>query len=103
MYAVIRAGGKQYRVNKGQNLRIEMLNAAVGDTVELSDVLMVADGSDVRVGTPLITDGKVTAIIKAQGRAEKINILKFHRRKHYMKRQGHRQSYTEIEITDIRA
>lgn len=101
MYAVIKTGGKQYRVAEGDTLRVERLDAAEGDTVELGSVLLVADGDNVRVGEPLVEGGRVEARVRAHGRADKIEIIKFHRRKHHMKRSGHRQGYTELEITGI--
>ena len=101
MYAVIKTGGKQYRVAQGDTLRVEKLEGAEGDAVELDKVLMVADGDNIKVGTPYLDGGKVTAKVKSQGRGAKVEIIKFRRRKHHMKRQGHRQSYTELEITGI--
>jgi large subunit ribosomal protein L21 len=101
MYAVIQTGGKQYRVSKGLKLKVEKLDAAEGDSVELDKVLMVADGDDVKIGAPYLDGGKVTATVTAQGRGKKVKIIKFKRRKHHLKRQGHRQAYTELEITDI--
>ena len=101
MYAVIQTGGKQYRVKQGLTLKVEKLDAAEGDSVELDKVLMLANGDDVKVGTPYIDGGKVTATVKAHGRGKKVKIIKFKRRKHHMKRQGHRQAYTELEITGI--
>jgi len=103
MYAVIQTGGKQYRVSEGDVLRVEKIKAEEGDSVDLDKVLMVGEGESVNVGTPYIEGGKVTATIKAQGRGKKIKIIKFKRRKHHMKRQGHRQSYTVLEITGISA
>ncbi len=103
MYAVIQTGGKQYRVSEGDTLRIEKLVAEEGATVEIDKVLMVADGDNVRVGQPFIAGGKVTATVKSQGRAKKVHIIKFRRRKHHMKRQGHRQWFTELTITGISA
>jgi large subunit ribosomal protein L21 len=103
MYAVIKTGGKQYRVAKGDTLKVETLTAEPGSSVELDEVLMVADGDDVKVGTPLLEGGKVTATVKAHGRGKKIEIVKFRRRKHHRKQMGHRQNFTEIEITDISA
>lgn len=103
MYAVIRTGGKQYRVAEGDTVRVERLDAAEGDTVELGSVLLVADGDDIRVGEPLIEGGKVQARVRAHGRGDKIDIIKFRRRKHHQKRIGHRQAYTELEITGIKA
>ncbi len=103
MYAVIVTGGKQYRVSQGDKIRVEKLDAAAGDSVEIDQVLMVVDGDDVKIGAPVLDGGKVTAEVKAQGRDDKVDIIKFHRRKHHMKRQGHRQAYTELEITGISA
>ncbi len=101
MYAVIETGGKQYRVSQGQSLRVEKLSADEGTTVDLDKVLMVADGEDIKLGKPYVDGGKVTATIKAHGRGKKVMIIKFRRRKHHKKTQGHRQNYTEIEITGI--
>jgi large subunit ribosomal protein L21 len=101
MYAVFRTGGKQYRASQGQRLRIEKLEAEVGDAVEFDEVLMVGEGADVKVGKPLLSGGKVGAKVTAQGRADKITIIKFRRRKHYQRKHGHQQSYTEVEITSI--
>jgi large subunit ribosomal protein L21 len=101
MYAVIMTGGKQYRVAPGDTVRVEKLDAAEGDAVEFEQVLMVADGDDIKLGTPYLDGGKVTAKVRAQGRGKKVEIVKFRRRKHHMKHQGHRQAYTELEITGI--
>jgi len=103
MYAVIMTGGKQYRVSQGDKLRVEKLDVAEGESVDLDQVLMVVDGGDVRIGTPVLDGGKVTAEVKTHGRGDKVDIIKFRRRKHHMKRQGHRQAYTELEITGISA
>ncbi len=103
MYAVIMTGGKQYRVSQGDKLRVEKLDVAEGGSVEIDQVLMVVDGDDIKIGAPVLDGGKVTAEVKAHGRGAKVEILKFHRRKHHMKRQGHRQAYTELEITGISA
>ncbi|MCI0507355.1 MAG: 50S ribosomal protein L21 [Gammaproteobacteria bacterium] len=103
MYAVIKTGGKQYRVTKGDKLKVEKLPVEAGSSVEINDVLMVGDGDQVTVGSPLIDGGKVTATVVAHGRGDKIEIIKFKRRKHHQKRTGHRQDYTEIEITNISA
>jgi len=103
MYAVIVTGGKQYRVSQGDKLRVEKLEAAEGDSVNLGQVLMVVDGDDVKIGTPVLDGSKVTAEVKAHGRSDKVEIIKFRRRKHHMKHQGHRQAYTELEITGISA
>jgi large subunit ribosomal protein L21 len=103
MYAVIATGGKQYRVTKGETLRVEKLVGEEGSKVELDGVLMVADGDKISVGTPNLKTGSVTATIKSHGRGKKIEIIKFRRRKHSRTQAGHRQSYTEIEVTDIKA
>jgi len=103
MYAVIVTGGKQYRVSQGDKVRVEKLDAAEGDSVEIDRVLMVVDGDDVKIGTPALDGGKVTAEVTAQGRGDKVDIIKFKRRKHHMKRQGHRQAYTDLTITGISA
>ena len=101
MYAVIKTGGKQYRVSQGDTLRVEKLDAGAGDSVDFDEVLMVGEGADVRIGTPLVDGGLVTATVKSHGRGKKVEIIKFRRRKHHMKRMGHRQDYTEVEITGI--
>jgi large subunit ribosomal protein L21 len=103
MYAVIKTGGKQYRVAEGTTLKVEKIDADEGASVELDRVLMVADGDDVKVGTPFLDGGKVTATVKSHGRGKKVHIIKFRRRKHHLKRQGHRQAFTEIEVTGISA
>jgi large subunit ribosomal protein L21 len=103
MYAVIATGGKQYKVTKGETLRVEKLAGDEGSTVKLDNVLMVADGDKVSVGTPMLDKATVTAKIMAHGRGKKIEIIKFRRRKHSRRQMGHRQSYTEIEVTDIKA
>ncbi|MGD1990639.1 MAG: 50S ribosomal protein L21 [Chromatiales bacterium] len=101
MYAVVQTGGKQYRVTEGATLRVEKIKADEGASVELDKVLMVGEGESVKIGAPYVEGGKVTATVKSHGRGKKVNILKFKRRKHHMKRQGHRQWYTELEITGI--
>lgn len=101
MYAVIKTGGKQYRVAQGDRLRVETLSANEGDTVELTEVLMVADGDDVKVGAPTVSGAKVAAKVVAHGRGKKVEIVKFRRRKHHRKQMGHRQNYTELEIETI--
>lgn len=103
MYAVIQTGGKQYRVAEGDTLKVEKIAADAGASVDIDKVLMVADGEDVKVGKPYVEGGRVTATVKAHGRGKKINIVKFRRRKQYLKRQGHRQWFTELEITGINA
>ncbi|MPV86036.1 50S ribosomal protein L21 [Ostreibacterium oceani] len=101
MYAVIKTGGKQYRVETGQVIRIETIPGETGESVEFSDVLMVADGDDIRIGAPMLSDAKVTGQILEHARGKKIEIIKFKRRKHHMKRQGHRQNYTAVRIESI--
>ena len=101
MYAVIKTGGKQYKVSEGQTLKVEKLNAEEGASIDLNEVLMVADGENVKVGTPLVDGGKVTATVASHGRDKKVTIVKFRRRKHHRKQKGHRQSYTEIKIDKI--
>ena len=101
MYAVVKTGGKQYRVTQGEYLKVEKLEGNEGDTIELDQVLMIADGDNLKIGAPLLDGGKVTATLKSHGRGKKVEIMKFRRRKHHQKRTGHRQSYTEIEITGI--
>ena len=101
MYAVVKTGGKQYKVAQGDILKVEKLDGNEGDSIELNNVLMIADGDNLKIGTPLVDGGKVTATIKAQGRGKKVEIIKFRRRKHYQKRTGHRQYFTELEITGI--
>ncbi|KFN41306.1 50S ribosomal protein L21 [Arenimonas oryziterrae] len=101
MYAVIVTGGKQYRVMKGETLRVEKLDAEVGAKVDIDKVLLIGNGETISVGTPNIAGALVSATIKSHGRLEKIRIVKFRRRKHHRKQMGHRQHYTEIEITGI--
>lgn len=103
MYAVIVTGGKQYRVVEGQTLKVEKLPVEAGGNVEFDKVLMVADGDKVTVGAPYVSGSKVTATVKSQGRDDKVMIIKFRRRKHHRKQMGHRQSYTELQITGIKA
>ncbi len=103
MYAVIKTGGKQYKVSEGDILRVEKLDAEEGTTVELDDVLMLGNGEDITVGAPIIEGAHVSATVKQQGRGKKITIIKFKRRKHHRKQAGHRQSFTELEITGISA
>lgn len=100
MYAVLVTGGKQYRVMKGETLRVEKLDAEAGKEVTFDNVLMLGDGESVTLGDAL-KSASVSAKIVGHGRADKVRIIKFRRRKHHMKRQGHRQHYTEIEITGI--
>ena len=101
MYAVVKTGGKQYRVQSGESVRVESLPAEVGAAVSFDEVLMVGEGDSVRVGTPLIAGAKVNATVVAHGRGEKVRIFKMRRRKHFQKSQGHRQGYTEVRIDDI--
>jgi len=101
MYAVIRTGGKQYRVAPGEKLRVERLGAEVGQEVVLDEVLLVADGDALRMGAPLVAGASVRAKVLRHGRGEKVRIFKLKRRKHYRKSQGHRQNFTEIEIVGI--
>lgn len=103
MYAVIESGGKQHRVEEGEVLRLEKLEVATGETIDFDKVLMVVDGDAINIGAPLVGGAKVTAEVVSHGRGEKVKIIKFRRRKHSMKRQGHRQWYTEVKITGIKA
>ena len=103
MYAVIVTGGKQYKVREGERLRVEKLPATAGETVEFDRVLMVSDGNGVQVGKPYLDGGRVSATVNAHGRGNKIDVIKFKRRKNYLRRMGHRQSYTEVTITGIAA
>ncbi|MBU6504577.1 MAG: 50S ribosomal protein L21 [Betaproteobacteria bacterium] len=103
MYAVIKAGGKQYRVQSGEKLKIELIPAEVGAQVQLDQVLMVADGDAVTFGRPLVNGAKVTATVLSHGRHDKVKIFKMRRRKHYQKHQGHRQGFTEVQIDTITA
>ena len=101
MYAVIKTGGKQYRVATGEKVKVEKLEGEVGATITLTDVLMVGAGDAVKIGTPTIAGATVIATIVAHGRGEKVHIFKMRRRKHYKKDQGHRQSFTQLEIAAI--
>ncbi len=101
MQAVIKTGGKQYRVSEGDKIRIESLKAEAGDIVEFDQILMLADGENSKVGSPVVDGSKVSGKVVTHGRGRKVRIIKFKRRKHHMKHQGHRQGYTEIEITGI--
>ena len=103
MYAIIKTGGKQYRVSPGQTLRVEKLDGIVGDTVELNNVLLIGGEGDVQIGQPQIGGAAVNAEIVEQGRAKKIIVFKKKRRKGYHKKQGHRQYYTSLRVTEIRA
>jgi large subunit ribosomal protein L21 len=101
MYAVIKSGGKQYRVESGAQLRVESLAAEVGAAIAFEEVLLVGNGAGVQVGAPLVSGAKVKATVIGHGRADKVKIFKLRRRKHFQKSQGHRQSYTEVRIDDI--
>ena len=101
MYAVIVTGGKQYKVAEGEYLRVEKLDVETGASIDFDRVLLVANGDDVQIGAPIVEGAKVTAEISAHGRGDKVRIIKFRRRKHHMKRQGHRQWFTEVKITGI--
>lgn len=101
MYAVIKTGGKQYRVSKGEKLRVEKLAGNVGDVVTLGEVLLLGEGESIKVGQPTVSGAKVEAKIVAQDRADKIIIFKFRRRKNYRRKSGHRQPFTALEITGI--
>jgi large subunit ribosomal protein L21 len=103
MYAVIKTGGKQYRVVAGDKLKVEQLTGEVGSELVIDKVLMVADGDNVTIGSPLINGATVKATVLSHGRHDKVMIFKFRRRKHYRKTQGHRQNYTEIQIQQIAA
>ena len=101
MYAVLKTGGKQYRVIGGQKLKVEQLLAEVGAEITLDQVLAVGEGESVKLGAPLVAGATVTAKVVAHGRGDKVHIFKMRRRKHYRKQQGHRQNYTELEIVGI--
>lgn len=102
MHAVIKTGGKQYRVKEGDVLRVEKLGLDAGAKVELDEVLMMSNGEDIQIGAPLLKGTKVTAEVMSNGRAKKVKIIKFRRRKHSMTQMGHRQSYSEIKIKEIK-
>lgn len=101
MYAVVKTGGKQYKVAQDQYLKVEKLEGNEGDTIELDQVLMIADGDKLKIGSPILDGGKITATILSHGRHKKVEIMKFRRRKHHQKCTGHRQYYTEIKVTAI--
>ncbi len=103
MYAVVKTGGKQYRVSQGDRLKVETLSAEAGEEISLDEVLMVGSGEDVTVGAPTIANATVSAKVVSHGRGKKVTIIKFRRRKHHRKQAGHRQNYTELEITGINA
>ncbi|MET0657130.1 MAG: 50S ribosomal protein L21 [Steroidobacteraceae bacterium] len=101
MYAVIATGGKQYRVSEGSVLRVEKLEADAGAQVEFGEVLLVGEGDKVKLGTPLISGGKVLATVQSHGKTDKVSVVKFRRRKHYLRQGTHRQQYTEVKINSI--
>jgi large subunit ribosomal protein L21 len=101
MFAIIKSGGKQYRVEPGAQLRVESLKAEVGAAVSFAEVLFIGDGENVKVGAPLVSGAQVKGTVVSHGRGDKVKIFKLRRRKHYQKTQGHRQNYTEVRIDDI--
>ena len=101
LYAVIATGGKQYRVEKNGTLRVELLDAEPGSTVQFNDVLLIADGANIRIGAPLLAGSSVSATVEKHGQGDKVPIVKFRRRKHYLRMKNHRQKYTLVKITDI--
>jgi large subunit ribosomal protein L21 len=103
MYAVIATGGKQYRVAEGDVVRIEKLAAELGAAVEFDEVLLVGSGADVKIGAPLVAGSKVSGVVHKHGKGEKKAIVKFRRRKHYLRQGTHRQFYTDVKITGIQA
>ncbi|MBL8470426.1 MAG: 50S ribosomal protein L21 [Rhodocyclaceae bacterium] len=103
MYAVIKTGGKQYRVSTGEKIKVEQIPADVGAEITLDQILAVGEGESVRIGTPLVEGASVKATVLAQGRHEKVKIFKMRRRKHYQRHQGHRQNFTELRIDAIAA
>jgi large subunit ribosomal protein L21 len=103
MYAVIRTGGKQYKVAAGEKIKVEQLAADVGQEIMIEEVLAVGDGADLKVGSPLVAGASVKATVVAQGKHDKVRIFKLRRRKHYKKSQGHRQTYTELQISAVNA
>ena len=103
MYAVIKTGGKQYRVTSGEKIKVEQIPAEVGTQITIDQVLMVGEGEAVKIGAPLVAGATVSATVLSQGRHDKVRIFKMRRRKHYQKHQGHRQKFTEIEIGAIAA
>lgn len=102
MHAVIQTGGKQYRVAQGDVIRVELIPGEVGQSIDFDKVLMISDDKDQKIGAPFLEGAKVVAEVLERARAKKVNIIKFHRRKHHMKRQGHRQHYVAVRITDIK-
>ena len=103
MYAVIKSGGKQHRVTVGETLKVELLKAEAGASITVEEVLMVVNGSEIKIGEPVVAGANVVAEVVSHGRGKKVRIVKHRRRKHYHKEQGHRQWYTELKITAINA
>ena len=103
MYAVIKTGGKQYRVAAGEKIKVEQIAADVGQEIVIDQVLALGSGADIKIGTPLVSGASVKATVVSHGRGDKVRIFKMRRRKHYQKHQGHRQNYTELQIGDIAA
>ena len=103
MYAVVKTGGKQYRVSQGDRLKVETIQAEAGEEVSLGEILLVGSGDSVTVGSPTVANASISAKVLSHGRGDKIKIIKFRRRKHHRKQAGHRQNYTELEITGINA
>jgi large subunit ribosomal protein L21 len=103
MYAIIKTGGKQYKVVAGEKIKVEQLSADVGQEITIDQILAVGQGDQLKVGAPLVAGASVKAVVLSQGRHDKVKIFKMRRRKHYQKRQGHRQNYTEIRIETINA
>lgn len=101
MYAVIKSGGKQHRVQPGEVLQLEKLDVETGITVDFDEVMMIGEGENIQIGAPFVEGGKVSAEVLSHGRAKKVTIVKMRRRKHYRRQAGHRQHYTEVKITDI--
>jgi large subunit ribosomal protein L21 len=101
MFAVINTGGKQYRVSQGTVLRVEKLTAEAGATVEFGDVLLLGEGDSLKIGKPYVAGAKVTATVQSHGKSDKVRIVKFRRRKHYLRQKTHRQPYTEVKVTGI--
>jgi len=103
MYAVIATGGKQYRVTKDATLRVEKLDAEPGATIEFGEVLLMGEGTNVKLGAPLLKGHKVLATVIRHGQGEKVSIVKFRRRKHYLRQKNHRQKFTEVKVTELSA
>ena len=101
MYAVIESGGKQHRVEPGEVLRLEKLDASEGETVNFDKVMMIGEGENIQIGTPFVDGGAATAEVVSHGRGDKVTIIKMRRRKHYRRQAGHRQYFTEVKIKDI--